>query len=83
VGDEVCLEVQDEGHGISPEKLSDIQSQGSGVGIRGMRERVRQFDGEMNIESTERGTNISFKLRLDSANSSMNESASEQSQAAG
>jgi signal transduction histidine kinase len=60
----VSLEVQDGGKGISPEKLSQIQAQGSGVGIRGMRERVRQFDGRMNIESNEKGTKISFKFPL-------------------
>ena len=55
-------EVQDAGKGISAEKLSGIQSQGSGVGIRGMRERVRQFQGEMNIESNQAGTRIFFRL---------------------
>ncbi len=52
-GDSVCLEVQDEGKGISSQKLAAMQSQSSGVGIRGMRERVRQFEGDMNIESDE------------------------------
>src|SRR5437763_147727 len=37
----VSLEVQDEGQGIPPEKLAAIQGQRSGVGITGMRERVR------------------------------------------
>jgi PAS domain S-box-containing protein len=60
----VVLEVQDRGRGIPPEKLLQIHSQGSGVGIRGMRERVRQFDGTMNIESNDRGTYISFSFPL-------------------
>ncbi len=38
--------------GISREKLADIQSRGAGFGIRGMRERARQFNGEMTIESS-------------------------------
>jgi len=54
----VCVQVQDEGAGISAERLSEIQSRGSGVGIRGMRERVQQFHGVMNIESNGRGTKI-------------------------
>ena len=58
----VALNVKDEGRGISPEKLSQIQAQGSGVGITGMRERVRQFDGRMNIESNNRGTKVSFQF---------------------
>jgi PAS domain S-box-containing protein len=55
----VSLEVRDEGKGISPERLNEIQSQGSGVGIRGIRERVRQFGGDMNIESNGSGTTVS------------------------
>jgi PAS domain S-box-containing protein len=59
-GDQVTVEVQDEGRGIPPERLAQIQSHGSGVGIGGMRERVRQFSGEMHIESTSGGTTIRF-----------------------
>jgi two-component system NarL family sensor kinase len=60
----IVLEVQDHGRGIVAEKLAQIQAHGSGVGIRGMRERARQFDGEMEIESTEKGTSISFCFPL-------------------
>jgi two-component system NarL family sensor kinase len=60
--DGVLLVVQDKGKGISAEKLSEIQSQGSGVGIRGMRERARHFGGHMLIESNHKGTKISFKF---------------------
>jgi PAS domain S-box-containing protein len=66
-GENVCLEVQDEGKGISAEKLSAIQLHGSGVGIRGMRERVRQFEGKMDIRSNGEGTRISFVLPLHNA----------------
>ena len=58
----VFLEVEDSGSGISPEKLLEIQSQGGGVGIRGMRERVLRYRGEMKIESEGRGTKISVTL---------------------
>jgi PAS domain S-box-containing protein len=58
----VFLEVEDSGSGISPEKLLEIQSQGGGVGIRGMRERVLRCRGEMKIESEGRGTKISITL---------------------
>ena len=54
--EQVLFEVQDEGKGISREKLADIQSRGAGFGIRGMRERARQFNGEMTIESSGKGT---------------------------
>jgi signal transduction histidine kinase len=52
------LEVRDEGRGMSAERLSEIQSRGSGVGIRGMRERTLQLAGTMSIESDGSGTRI-------------------------
>ena len=54
----ITVEVQDQGKGIPPQKLLEIQSEGSGVGIRGMRERLRQFSGELRIESGENGTRV-------------------------
>jgi len=54
----VVVEVQDTGKGMSAEKLAEIQSQGSGVGIRGMRERLRQFQGNIKIDSGPSGTRL-------------------------
>jgi signal transduction histidine kinase len=54
----LVLEVRDKGRGMSAERLSEIQSRGSGVGIRGMRERVLQISGRMSIESDRSGTRI-------------------------
>jgi signal transduction histidine kinase len=54
----LVLEVRDEGRGMPPERLSEIQSRGSGVGIRGMRERTLQLSGTMSIESDGSGTRI-------------------------
>jgi signal transduction histidine kinase len=65
--DEITVEVQDQGKGIPPEKLVEIQSEGSGVGIRGMRERLRQFNGELKIESKESGTRISVTIPIPQA----------------
>jgi PAS domain S-box-containing protein len=58
----VLLEVRDEGKGISREKLAEIQSRGAGFGIRGMRERARQFDGQITIESD--GTGTLFRVTI-------------------
>ena len=58
----VTVEVQDCGKGISKEKLAEIQSRGSGVGIRGMRERLRQYKGSLSIESGASGTRVSVTL---------------------
>jgi PAS domain S-box-containing protein len=57
-GESVKIEVRDNGKGISRERLLEIQSRGSGVGIRGIRERIRQFHGEMKIESNGSGTTV-------------------------
>jgi PAS domain S-box-containing protein len=59
---ELLLEVRDWGKGISAERLAQIQSRGSGVGMPGMRERVRQFGGSMQIESGNSGTTLSFRI---------------------
>jgi PAS domain S-box-containing protein len=54
----VHVKVEDQGKGMSPERLAEIQSQGTGVGIRGMRERVRHFRGDLVIESNASGTKV-------------------------
>jgi PAS domain S-box-containing protein len=63
-GDNISVEVQDEGKGISAEKLAEIQTRGSGVGIRGMRERVEQFQGTLTIESNGVGTRLSASIPI-------------------
>lgn len=42
--------------GLCPEKLAEIRSNASGVGILGMRERVLELGGHMNIDSDTFGT---------------------------
>ena len=63
-GESVRTEVQDHGKGIPPERLSDIQSNGSGVGISGIRERIRQFHGQMKIESNGSGTSVIVSIPM-------------------
>lgn len=58
----IHVEVQDQGKGMSRERFADVQSHGAGVGLRGMRERVRQLHGEFNIESNTLGTKTSAIL---------------------
>lgn len=60
----ITVEVQDFGKGMSPEKLAEIQLRGSGVGIRGIRERLRQFDGRLTIESGNSGTRVLARIPL-------------------
>src|SRR5580704_10744241 len=56
--DKIYAEVQDHGKGISQERLAEVQSQGVGVGLRGMRERVRQSQGELILDSNALGTKV-------------------------
>jgi len=60
---EIHVEVEDRGKGISPEKQLEMASAGTpGVGIRGMRERLRQLGGSLEIESDGNGTRIVARL---------------------
>jgi PAS domain S-box-containing protein len=61
-GESVSLEIQDEGKGIPAEKLAEIQSHRTGVGLTGMRERVRNLNGTIDIQSNVNGTKISVSL---------------------
>jgi PAS domain S-box-containing protein len=64
----VSLEIRDQGNGISPEILSAIRAQRGGVGISGMRERVRHFNGQLDVQSNGIGATIlvTFPLSLGS-----------------
>jgi PAS domain S-box-containing protein len=56
---EIMLEVSDEGRGVDPEIQARIASgKTAGVGLRGMRERVRQFGGNVKLRSTAKGTTV-------------------------
>jgi signal transduction histidine kinase len=59
------VRVQDRGKGISKTQQSDVMAQGrSGVGFAGMRERLRQLSGTLEIESEENGTLVSATLKI-------------------
>lgn len=64
--DRIVVEVEDKGRGISPDTLSKIQAQGSGVGVSGMRERVRHFGGELFVKSNGTGTTVTATLPIPS-----------------
>ena len=55
---EISLSVRDHGHGISSELLERIQKTGgaTGVGLSGMRERVSELGGRLEIFSDDQGT---------------------------
>jgi len=58
--EKIILEVQDNGKGIPAEKLVEINENKSGVGIRGMRDRVRHLNGEVAVFSTGSGTTVAI-----------------------
>jgi signal transduction histidine kinase len=62
--EEITLKISDEGHGIAPEALREINSgtRLTGVGIAGMRERARIMKGRFYISSSPRGTTIEINL---------------------
>ncbi len=63
---EVRVEIQDQGKGVPQEKLDAIVSSGGvpGVGIKGMQERLRQLEGELEVNSDSRGTSITARLPI-------------------
>jgi signal transduction histidine kinase len=64
-GGDVRIAVADEGRGISPEKQLEIMSTGlPGVGVRGMRERLRQLGGSLEIKSAGEGQGTVVVARL-------------------
>lgn len=65
--DGIAIEIRDQGSGIPSEKLAEIQSGRSGVGICGMRERLRKFHGNLNVESDSSGTTICVTIPLSKA----------------
>ena len=64
---ELLLQVEDEGRGMSPQQLSALQTSGSGVGLRGIQERIRLFSGSFDIQSNRNGTKIEVKFPLQKA----------------
>jgi signal transduction histidine kinase len=65
IQDDACLrvEIEDAGKGIPPEKESAFGSSANiGVGLRGMRERLRQLGGTLQVKSNGPGTRVTAVL---------------------
>jgi signal transduction histidine kinase len=61
----VLLQIEDAGKGIAPENLRQVTSfASSGVGLRGIRERIKDFEGELEIASGESGTQVRVSIPL-------------------
>ncbi len=70
------LDIEDSGKGVPPEKQSLLTSSGpSGVGVSGMRERLRQLGGTLEIRSDASGTRVTATLPIESSVAPMREIA--------
>jgi two-component system, NarL family, sensor kinase len=63
-GETVYLEIRDYGHGIPQEVLESFKLSGNGVGVglTGIRERLREVDGKLDISSSTDGTILRVSL---------------------
>jgi signal transduction histidine kinase len=60
----IILEVADQGHGINPDKLQ-LCADGKtvlGMGIASMKERIRQFGGQLTLSTSNQGTTVTATL---------------------
>ena len=64
--DVVALEIHDQGHGRGPQthQTGMFLPQTLGVGIQGMRERIRQLGGTFDVEFTNEGTTVCVGVPL-------------------
>jgi len=60
--DQVILQIRDQGRGMP--KLVSTESESLGVGIAGMRQRIRQFGGVLEIESSDQGMVVTARVPI-------------------
>jgi signal transduction histidine kinase len=65
----IVVEVKDSGKGIPLDKQVAMRSDRAGVGFRGMQERLRQFGGNLDLQSDSNGTSVTARLPLPPASS--------------
>jgi PAS domain S-box-containing protein len=65
-GGEVSLVIRDYGDGMPAEMLEQFQKRGgqAGIGLSGMRERVNELDGRLEINSDREGTVVSVSIPI-------------------
>jgi signal transduction histidine kinase len=79
---QITLDIRDQGKGMSAERLTEIQSGRSGVGVRGMLERLRQFEGALKIDSAGSGTCVFATIPVSKASTSEDQNNAQPLQAA-
>jgi PAS domain S-box-containing protein len=65
-GRRLTLEIADRGRGMTSEMIAQLMTGGGalGVGVAGMRERLQQLGGTLDIESSDRGTTVHAQIPL-------------------
>jgi PAS domain S-box-containing protein len=64
-GEYIVVAAEDSGRGIPPDRLHRIRAGQSGVGFRGMAERIRHLGGDLEIRSTTTGTVVTATFPLE------------------
>ncbi len=62
--DRAILEIQDFGRGLPQAVMDRFQRTGTGVGLAGTRERVKELGGDFTIASNDRGTTLRSEVPL-------------------
>lgn len=76
--EEVSLSIADQGVGVPGEVLSRFKFSGtSGVGLAGMRERIRELGGRFEVESSGKGTSVRVIVPLRTSTATKSASLSE------
>lgn len=65
---QLVLTVSDDGRGFDASAMQNVRADGSGLGLRGMRERVAMIDGTLNITSSSQGTTVTLAVPLPEEN---------------
>jgi signal transduction histidine kinase len=60
-GQSLTLFIQDNGHGFDQ---TAARRRESGLGLAGMRERAQLIGGQLEVESSQRGTSVILRLRV-------------------
>jgi len=63
---EIVVTVRDNGKGI-PERVSELRGDSIGIGIGGMRQRVKEFGGELRLRNASPGTLLEVVIPANSA----------------
>lgn len=64
-GNQVVRTICDDGKGIEP-SVEQVRPEGLGVGISGMKHRVKEFGGTLRLQRTEPGTVVQAVLPVSS-----------------